>query len=99
MEDKTDESLIRWRLHYGNLRKEIIDCNNQNWIFRQPLNVLTQKLTHFAKRAAQTKDPIMLDIACSLALYEFSDPTSPHYNEKAVKEIRLEAIKKATGEK
>ena len=58
-------------------------------------------MVEFATRAAEIQDPIMLDLACDLALYDFADPTSKNYNATAVAEInaRAEAARKLIAKK
>ncbi len=93
MNTQNDTDLIRWRFHFANFHKELIENNSQNWIFQQPMNVLKNKLVQIAERAAEIKDPVLLDLCASLALYEFSDPRSKDYDEEFCNELRKKALK------
>lgn len=95
--DKND--LLRWRFHYNNFRHEVMDSNKSMWVLAAPFDILTQKLVSIAKRSAMVGDPILIDLCSSLALYEFSDPTSVNYNEKIVEEVRYKAVEFARKER
>lgn len=80
------EDNLGWRVHTGNLIKEI--ANNPNCaIMKIPLHIFRALLVKVANRVADIKDPQLIELMTRLCMYEFCDPYSENYDEKRVNKI------------
>jgi len=83
---------LRWKIHVSDLFEEIVNKNDSNAIFRQPLTIFQHILAEIAKRATELEDDILLAHCLRLTLFETSDPNSERYNPEGVGKFIEEAL-------
>jgi hypothetical protein len=77
-----DSGPMIWKSHVRQLFTEILDSNDTTWILSQPLRITLHILGAAAQHAAKIQDDKMIGFFCSLALYTFSDPTDPDFDQE-----------------
>ncbi len=82
-----EEKKLVFTVNFPELRRELINNNHQNWIFAQPINIMTNILALIAQRSAEINDKELIRLCAMLSLYSFSDPSNVDYDEKRRQEI------------
>jgi hypothetical protein len=82
-----NKSEAQWKVHTGQLFKEIVESNDQNWIFKIPLQILRQLLIQVGEEAIRLDDHKLNQLMIRLGIYTMSDPSHPDFNQKGVDHI------------
>ncbi len=81
---------LRWKVHAAGLLQEILN-NEGTAILVKPLQIFMGILREIGERAAELNDPELNALMCQLAIYEVSDPKSPHFDGETVAQVFREA--------
>lgn len=79
-----EETVLKWRSNTPTLFEEIIEGNEKNWIFKQPLKILLNILGEVGQRANELQDAKLISLCMRLGILAIARRDLPTYDSQYV---------------